>query len=1193
MSESAAKTRAAPPATERVPAPAPVSAPRQQGASQAGPLQRAAPAMGLGVQREVAIGKPDDPFEREADKVADRISAGRDVEPDSISQVTPGALARTAATSPAAPPTAAAPPERKTPPVPVQKKGHGSGSGPEELRRAAKAVQREADGGGSSTSAMGAAASSAIAGKGSGKPLQDSTRRTLEAGLGTDLGHVRVHDDSAARASASALDARAFTHGSDIWLGPGASQDDTHLMAHEATHVVQQSTTAQRKIQRAGGQSGGGAAKNAKGGKTAAAKGPPGGGATIDHKARTISIPELNVPSYARKANAISAKVPVHLPKKPERPNDQRDVFAKGVMASSNYAANVMKNVDTGKGKGIRSATTGKMVYVLEPAQSGIHILGDADTLPERLALPRWDSDGKGGKGSVFDVDHLLEMQLGGQNIYGNMELLDSSANRSSGSRIHNEIVAKLGEALVPEIGKNLHWTKPPDLGEVQSQYDVSFATVNPSIQVAGEPDRYWGRGQMAAGDHVKPLKSLTARQIVAKGLVGDDTHLVMYPRVSGGTAHRLDWNTKTNKASGLPKGRGDFLYNVALSSVSYTPGSGGQITGIKYYGEDLLERTRFTWELKEMDGVPYTTYVDRTSVLKSVKLANLPGASPVEFGEVELGDNGGLMARGVLRPSLPLLKGLELDLTLENDELRLSKTFSGSELQFPGPIRVTTSSLTLSAGTDGLSVDGDVDFEVDRLGKGKIAGMGHFGGGRPAGFGIHGHFELDKKVFDGEARIEAGYEHGDFWGKGHLSIGPGKVRGIKSASLDASFGAGLFGAKGEIVPDIPAVEKVSLAVAYGEETGLMFAGDLSIKKDTPGLEGGSIHVEAMKAKGSDDFKVKASGSAKPRIPGINSELKVTYDDGMFDASITASYDKGRLKGSVLVGATNRPVADGAPSGPPPLHGDKITVYGGGSVTVVIAPWLQGTVGVRLLPNGEIELSGEIALPSSLDVFPEKKLEKTLLSIGIDIPIIGVAVAGHRIGVFATISGGLGVNAGIGPGQLEKLSLKVTYNPAHEEDTRVQGAASLHVPAHAGLRLFVRGAIGAGIPIVSAEAGLEIGATLGLEGALDTGVEVDWTPTKGLTLDANASIHVEPKFKVDVTGFVTVDADLLLTTINLYEHKWDLAGFEYGSGLRFGVAFPLHYQQGEPLDLSLDKVKFDVPDINPKEMLSDLMSRII
>ena len=75
---------------------------------------------------------------------------------------------------------------------------------------------------------------------GPGSPIAPAVRQTVEPGLGADLGGVRVHSDGAAHQAARSLQARAFTHGQDIWLGPGESPTDTRLMAHETAHVVQQ-----------------------------------------------------------------------------------------------------------------------------------------------------------------------------------------------------------------------------------------------------------------------------------------------------------------------------------------------------------------------------------------------------------------------------------------------------------------------------------------------------------------------------------------------------------------------------------------------------------------------------------------------------------------------------------------------------------------------------------------------------------------------------------------------------------------------------------------------------------------------------------------------------------------------------------------------------------------------------------------
>ena len=80
-----------------------------------------------------------------------------------------------------------------------------------------------------------------LQGFGSGSPLSDRVRERVEPLLGADLSQVRVHSDLAAQETAAQLQARAFTHGNHIWLGANQSPSDTSLLAHEATHVVQQS----------------------------------------------------------------------------------------------------------------------------------------------------------------------------------------------------------------------------------------------------------------------------------------------------------------------------------------------------------------------------------------------------------------------------------------------------------------------------------------------------------------------------------------------------------------------------------------------------------------------------------------------------------------------------------------------------------------------------------------------------------------------------------------------------------------------------------------------------------------------------------------------------------------------------------------------------------------------------------------
>ena len=74
----------------------------------------------------------------------------------------------------------------------------------------------------------------------SGQPLDESTRDFFEAKFGHDLGNVRLHTGSQAAKSAQAVNASAYTVGSDVVFGAGSGPHQKPLLAHELAHVVQQ-----------------------------------------------------------------------------------------------------------------------------------------------------------------------------------------------------------------------------------------------------------------------------------------------------------------------------------------------------------------------------------------------------------------------------------------------------------------------------------------------------------------------------------------------------------------------------------------------------------------------------------------------------------------------------------------------------------------------------------------------------------------------------------------------------------------------------------------------------------------------------------------------------------------------------------------------------------------------------------------
>lgn len=83
-----------------------------------------------------------------------------------------------------------------------------------------------------------------------GTPMGRDLEARMERGFGVDFSGVRVHTNASAEEAARTLGARAFTRGSDVYLGRGESTSDVHLMAHELTHVVQQQSAQGSEVVR-------------------------------------------------------------------------------------------------------------------------------------------------------------------------------------------------------------------------------------------------------------------------------------------------------------------------------------------------------------------------------------------------------------------------------------------------------------------------------------------------------------------------------------------------------------------------------------------------------------------------------------------------------------------------------------------------------------------------------------------------------------------------------------------------------------------------------------------------------------------------------------------------------------------------------------------------------------------------------
>lgn len=90
--------------------------------------------------------------------------------------------------------------------------------------------------------------------KGGGQALDDKTKNEMGDKMGANLDNVKIHTDNRAHQMSEGINAKAFTHGQDIYFKQGnfdtTSNEGKELLAHELTHTVQKEAGLSRKIQR-------------------------------------------------------------------------------------------------------------------------------------------------------------------------------------------------------------------------------------------------------------------------------------------------------------------------------------------------------------------------------------------------------------------------------------------------------------------------------------------------------------------------------------------------------------------------------------------------------------------------------------------------------------------------------------------------------------------------------------------------------------------------------------------------------------------------------------------------------------------------------------------------------------------------------------------------------------------------------
>ena len=169
------------------------------------------------LQRKLEIGAVNDPLEAEADRVAEHVTRMPDPA-IAIRSATPHISRKCAACEEE---------DQKK----VQRKPTGEAKSAGEVQPLVQDVLRSP-----------------------GRSLDSATRAFMEPRFGADFSGVRVHDDAQATKSAKSVHALAYTVGNNVVFNTNqyrpASVAGQRLLAHELTHVVQQSGESKQRLRR-------------------------------------------------------------------------------------------------------------------------------------------------------------------------------------------------------------------------------------------------------------------------------------------------------------------------------------------------------------------------------------------------------------------------------------------------------------------------------------------------------------------------------------------------------------------------------------------------------------------------------------------------------------------------------------------------------------------------------------------------------------------------------------------------------------------------------------------------------------------------------------------------------------------------------------------------------------------------------
>jgi Domain of unknown function (DUF4157) len=953
-----------------------------------------------------------------------------------------------------------------------------------------------------------------------GRPLEPSLQQDMGQRFGHDFSRVKVHTGGEAARSARDVNADAYTVGHNIVFGEGQFMPETQqgrrLVAHELTHVVQQSILDTNNASQSNGRT-------------------------------CLSRVIGEQPLLARSESPLPTETPL-------TENELLDVLVNMRAFSFSEPGTPLEDPNDVKPVGRKIG-----------AQAGDRKAGDAVFAIIQIT----DREGK-------LVDRSVGAYFGGSDQHAEQQALTNLKTKLIGRDIEG------GELLVVVDQKPCSPESKDCAGSI-----VKFASDHKLRHRIRIPTRT----NLKNGKNVSPKTAARGMQrtdfpkVILKDFNPDEATSSLDKLADAATSepYELSIAGQTLTVSAQPAPSITDLLNSGPENKAIAESVPGVILkklhrqkkGADTIDAEIETSTNSKSQHKSIipieavgNKVPVIYKVDRKT--RSLTLSKKKVNIPIEYHKLSTGaitkldhnEETGLSGEGYIKPSIPLLAGIDIHFTFAQDFLEVTvPKKKPPKIPIPG-FKVTdfnfglkllpefepsgTIAFTIGTGKRKL-IDGIVTITADAeglLAKGDVVAN------------IPG---LD------ETKGTVTYRKSTGW-SGLLAVTTSKIPYVQNAKVTAALSDKGLDLDGGMTIALPGEQKVGLDIKKRNETSWIYTGKGEFK--VPRLK----PVEISFLYDGEDI----TGTAKTgfAFKGLNGEIDLRYENGVVTgkARLEIIKSNGRLKGYLDVTLNkNRKFS------------------GEGMVSYEIKPGLIASAGILLDKEEKVTVVGSLTFPpyklfeqhpnppSRINIFsfPRRKIPVPFLSFG-------------PFGVQAQIGAGILMSYGIGPGMIKDGFIKAKVDPLEDDpDPEFELGGRISVPMFFSVTGYISGGLVLDALIAEVGGKIIVSATAGLAG--EGGTKFSAKYSKGefkAEVDLNLILELILQLCVDVQAW----AEAGVWRFKVKTSKtWNLANYSYKPGLRIGIEGlkkPISYSSKTGFTMpSVDDINWVKPTLDVKDAL--------